>query len=528
MRRYFNTEGQCEPELHYMVRLDERLREIRQRYVERGSYFVINRGRQYGKTTTLYALAEYLKDDYITVFLDFQEISQEEFRSEDAFSTAFAEIFTRAFLEGSPQGEEMLPVAAIQKNGSGIVLRELFVWLSNICGMSSRPVILLIDEVDSATNNQVFLDFLSLLRKYYLDRRKRPTFQSVILAGVYDIKNLKLKLRPEEESRYNSPWNIAARFNMEMGFSAKEIAAMLQEYEADYGTGMDVDTVAEEIYQYTSGYPYLVSALCRLLDEEIGGNGRFESAGAAWSKEGVAEAVKVLLSERLPIFESMVKQLSAYPDMKLMLQSILFQGKRVSYNPDSAVIDQAIMFGYVINEGNAIQVANRLFEMRLYNMFLSEEELSNTIYDIAQKNQNEFLRGGRLDMDRVLERFVVHFNEIYNAGDEKFIENYGRKFFLLYLKPIINGTGNFYIEAQTRDAGRTDVIVDYLGEQFVVELKIWRGNEYNERGEEQLLSYLEAYHLEKGYMVSFNFNKRKKPGVQEITIGGRKLVEAVV
>lgn len=72
------------------------------------------------------------------------------------------------------------------------------------------------------------------------------------------------------------------------------------------------------------------------------------------------------------------------------------------------------------------------------------------------------------------------------------------------------------------------MIVDYLGEQFVVELKIWRGNEYNERGEEQLLSYLEAYHLEKGYMVSFNFNKRKKPGVQEITIGGRKLVEAVV
>lgn len=135
MGRYFNTEGQCEPELHYMVRLDDRLREIRQRYVERGSYFVINRGRQYGKTTTLYALAEYLKYDYITVFMDFQEISQEEFRSEDAFSTAFAKIFTRAFLEGSPQGEEMLPMSAIQKNGSGIVLRELFrcSWISCRC-----------------------------------------------------------------------------------------------------------------------------------------------------------------------------------------------------------------------------------------------------------------------------------------------------------------------------------------------------------------------------------------------------------
>ena len=43
---------------------------------------------------------------------------------------------------------------------------------------------------------------------------------------------------------------------------------------------------------------------------------------------------------------------------------------------------------------------------------------------------------------------------------------------MLYLKPIINGVGNYYIEAQTRDAKRTDLIVDYRGEQFAVELKI--------------------------------------------------------
>ena len=73
-------------------------------------------------------------------------------------------------------------------------------------------------------------------------------------------------------------------------------------------------------------------------------------------------------------------------------------------------------------------------------------------------------------------------------------------------KPIINGTGNYYLEAQTKDASRTDVIVDYLGQQFVVELKIWRGNEYNERGERQITEYLDYYHLDKGYMLSFNFN----------------------
>ncbi len=99
---------------------------------------------------------------------------------------------------------------------------------------------------------------------------------------------------------------------------------------------------------------------------------------------------------------------------------------------------------------------------------------------------------------------------------------------MLYLKPIINGVGNYYIEAQTRDAKRTDLIVDYRGEQFAVELKIWHGNEYNERGENQLLGYLDYFHLNRGYMLSFNFNKKKEMGVKTIRLGGRTIVEAVV
>ena len=141
------------------------------------------------------------------------------------------------------------------------------------------------------------------------------------------------------------------------------------------------------------------------------------------------------------------------------------------------------MFGYIVNAEGSIQVANRIFEMRLYNLFLSEEELSSTIYDRAQDSKSKFIKNGRLDIDLVIEKFTEYFHDIYGKQEEKFLEEYGRKFFLLYLKPIINGVGNYYIEAQTRDARRTDVIIDYLGEQFIVELKIWRGNEYNERGD---------------------------------------------
>ena len=67
-----------------------------------------------------------------------------------------------------------------------------------------------------------------------------------------------------------------------------------------------------------------------------------------------------------------------------------------------------------------------------------------------------------------------------------------------------------------------------MGEQFVIELKIWRGNEYNERGERQLAEYLEYFHQKKGYLLSFNLKKKKEIGIKELRIQGKTIVEAVV
>lgn len=72
------------------------------------------------------------------------------------------------------------------------------------------------------------------------------------------------------------------------------------------------------------------------------------------------------------------------------------------------------------------------------------------------------------------------------------------------------------------------MIVDYSGQQYIIELKIWRGEEYNTEGEKQLSEYLDYYHIDKGYLLSFNFNKKKQSGVHTIELNGRTIVEAVV
>ena len=174
-------------------------------------------------------------------------------------------------------------------------------------------------------------------------------------------------------------------------------------------------------------------------------------------------------------------------------------------------------------------IANRIFETRLYDRFLTSSEWKeNSMTQASFSDKNGFVVDGHLNMRRILEKFTQHFQELYGEEDERFVEEYGRRFFLLYLRPIINGTGNFYIESQTRDRKRTDVIVDYHREQFVIEMKIWHGREYHERGEQQLIGYLQNYRKTTGYLLSFNFNQKKETGVFERVIGEYRIMEAVV
>ena len=535
MKKRFNITGLCVPEKHYMVDISGRLKEIRL-LIDEGAYFTINKARQYGKTTTLHALSNALADSYFVVKMDFQSLGSASYKNENTFSHAFAsgflrsaELFNANVPQENPAFQTLCKIS--ETSEESFDLRRLFLLLLQFCKFSSKPVVLMIDEADSASNNQVFLDFLSQLRNYYLEREAigTITFQSVILAGVYDVRNLKRKIRQDEEHTMNSPWNIATKFKVDMSFTKSDIEGMLKEYETEHLTGMNIHEMAELIYSDTSGYPYLVSAFCKLIDEDIADAETSDSKLSAWTRAGFLKAERMLLTEKNTLFDSLIGKLADYPELNSMLKTLLFTGADITYNADEPSLDMATMFGFIKNQNGTVQIANRIFEMRLYNFYLSSSDMQNLeIYKVSQRDKNQFISDGRLNMRHILEKFTEHFHELYGDSSDSFIETVGRRFFLLYLRPIINGAGNYYVEAQTRDQRRTDVIVDYHGEQFIIEMKIWHGNEYNKRGERQLVQYLDDYHQNTGYMLSFNFNKNKQVGVHEIMVGEKLLIEAVV
>ncbi|MBR1642133.1 MAG: AAA-like domain-containing protein, partial [Butyrivibrio sp.] len=461
--KVFNTTAVCIPEKHYMVDLSERVKEIKE-LVDAGKYFTINRARQYGKTTTLNALALVLQNEYIVLSISFEGLSDGGAQTEGEFTQTLSRlVMDQHEFYGVTIPDKIVDTLEEydKREPDKLKLDELYRTFRRWIANNNEPVVLIIDEVDKVTNNQVFIDFLGMLRDGYIAREARgvKTFQSVILAGVTDVKHLKGMIRPEGEHKENSPWNIAADFTIDMSLSETGIEGMLKDYEADHHTGMNTAAIAKQIREYTNGYPFLVSRICQLLDVTVGLK---MGLTPAWTKNGLDEAIKLLLSENNTLFQSMTKNLNNYPDLKAAIRSILMEGTKITYNAQQDEIVQMQMYGLIRNDHNTVRVANRIFETMLYNLFLSDEELKNNVFSRAgDLAKSMFVTDGKLNMRLILERFAETYTEIFGPLEEKFKEKDGREQFLLYLKPIINGTGNYYIEAQTRDQTRTDVIVDY-------------------------------------------------------------------
>ena len=131
----------------------------------------------------------------------------------------------------------------------------------------------------------------------------------------------------------------------------------------------------------------------------------------------------MILKESTPLFESMVKQLDLYRELYEMIEGILYQGRQIPFEIDVKPVSIGKMFGFLKEVDGQVAVANRMFEMKLLNTFIAKEALKNISYRSAQRDRNQFVEGGRLNMTLLLEKFVTHFHEVYDRKDETFLRS---------------------------------------------------------------------------------------------------------
>jgi len=512
MSKEFNITGLCIPEQHYMVDISDRVNEI-VNMIEKGKYFTINRPRQYGKTTTLKLLARELRKKYFVITISLEGTGDTFFSSEEKFCGKIFNHFADS-------------VEMIDENFSNIInkyqkqivdFNTLSRGIKNLIRESGKDIVLLIDEVDKSSNSRTFLQFLGLLRNKYLARSSGEdiTFKSVVLAGVHDIKNLKLAIRDESETRFNSPWNIAVKFNIDMSFTSKDIEKMLSEYRRDKKLDFNTEKIAKEIYRFTGGYPYLVSDICLTIDQDLAKN---------WTLSGVEDAVKQILEEQSTLADDVVKNIENNPDLENVVMKILFEGEQVSYNPYAYY--KGIIYGIFSNRNGRLVISNRIFEKMLYGYLLEKMNIRNMGGPLLKFDQKRFIKDGKLDMEQVLLKFKECIKREYRKKDDKLYESQGRLLFLLYLSPIINGTGFYDVESETRENKRMDLTVSYNTERFILELKIWDGPQYEQEGLLQLADYLDIQGKDAGYMLTFGSGREQEPGW--ITVKDKRIFNVVV
>ena len=520
MAKAFNTAVTCDSKRHYMVDTANKMK-VFERLINNGNYFTINRARQFGKSTSLKWIYNHLNGEYLVVSLSFEDTEESDWESPSTFYHFFCRYMAKAFTSGRIQNEQNAKFWVDAQTIEKPSIKDLSDKITEFCQSGTKKVVILIDEVDKSLDNDLFLNFLSMLRKKYIDRDQfgdYSTFWSVVLAGVYDIKSMKVKIRPEEEHKYNSPWNVAADYKLDMTFNPQEISTMLVDYENENHIGFDIKEISQEIYKYTSGYPVLVSGVCKEIDENLDRD---------WTKDGVQQAAKSIIAKKTNLSESITNNLELYPKLKAFIKAVLMENYSIPFDVNNPTMKFANIFSIIkANKEDRVEIHNLIFQQILINYFISESNLNMIVPDSGMRPY--LTKQGDLNMPLIINRFKDLMSK--KTDKAEFLEREGRFMFICFLKPIINGTGFYYSEPENDDGSRMDLVVTYNRKEYVIELKIWHGTEYEISGRDQLSEYLDARNLAEGYLVTFSFLKEKtaqeKP--EWIEHNGKQIYEAVI
>jgi AAA-like domain len=514
MKKEFNVTGACFPQENYMADTSVKFNSIMQ-LIERGKYFAINRPRQYGKTTMLFELANALRQsgEYMVFRISFEGVGDTVFESE----ATLAPMFFRRLAQYMKQHDKTL-AEYIQAASLGLdsmeTLSQAVTDLVVFCG---KKVVVFIDEVDKSSNNQLFVSFLGMLRDKYLERSETPCFHSVVLTGVHDVKSLKLKLRPDEEKKYNSPWNIAADFKVDMNLQPTEIVPMLAEYAQDRGVAVDTLPVADRLFYYTSGYPFLVSKLCKIFDEEL----LADKTDKTWTTHDVDVAARKLIHESNVNFNELSKNLDNNTELYRLTQSVAIDSEQYAYNPNNPTAQLGILYG-IFADRNGLAIHNRIYQEVITNKMMFLMQFENRT--LLQRYDTAFgLPGNRLDIQKVLVKFQELMRHEHHKENGKLLEREARLVFLAFLSPILNGHGHAFKEPQVSEEKRLDVLITYYQHQYLIELKLWRGQAAHQAGLDQLTDYLDRLGLDEGFLLIFDPRVKKEWKSEEISHQGKRI-----
>ncbi len=520
--RFFNTEGPVRPDDHYAIQPldrmdgDELLALIRTK-----RYFVLHAPRQTGKTSALIALRDLLNSgkagDFRCVHTNVEvgQVARDD--TARGIRAILSRLAMRARLLHDNFPHESWR-AVLEASGPDDALGDL---LSNWCVANPTPLVLLVDEIDSLVGDTL----LSVLRQLRAGYEQRPEGfpQSVVLCGVRDIRDYRIRSSTGEVIAGGSPFNVAAK-SLRMGdFTEAETRALMAQHTEETGQRFSAAAL-EAVWTQTQGQPWLVNALCAgaCFDNKAG-----RDRSRPIEVDDVYAAREELILSRRTHLDQLAHKLEE-ARVRRVVEPILSGGEArheirdLEYVRDLGLID-----------GNQPpRIANPIYRevvpRELGYILQSSLDQNPAWYvdDDGGLNMTKLLTAFRTFFGEHSEHWLGRFGDYPEAGPQLILQ--------AYLQRVVNGGGRIEREYGL-GRGRTDLLVLWpreagqpsdLWERFVVECKVLRDSDRKslagtiEGGVKQTLGYMKKCGAEEGHLVVIDRRsgaeeRRRSEGAEE-------------
>lgn len=502
MKRFFNTAGPIKEDRHYFIppltRIDlqDTLSLIAQE-----KYFVLHAPRQTGKTSLLRSLMAYLNKEgkYTCLHVNVESAQAARENVKEGILSILDTLAEQALdILDDPFLKENWRIVLEESGEHNALKNALKSWSKN----NKRPIVLLIDEVDSLVGDTL----ISVLRQLRSGYESRPALfpQSIILCGVRDVKDYRIhSSKSKDIITGGSAFNIKAKSLRLGNFSAEEIKTLFSQHTGDTGQKFNAD-VFPLLWELTEGQPWLVNAL--------GYEACFEMKdGRDRTKEITLDLINQAKENLILRRETHLDQLSdklKEERIRRVIEPILAGLDEAERVPNDDV-EYAADLG-LVKVKPQLAIANRIYREVIprtltYTTQLRITHDSSWYIDVL----------GRLDMDKLLTAFQDYFRKNFESwvGGFDYAEAGPQLLLQAFLQRIVNGGGRVEREyGLGRD--RTDLLVIWPyqkgTQEAVIEMKLRYGKLETviNKGLEQTRGYMDKCGTDEGYLLVFD----REPG----------------
>lgn len=480
--KYFNTSGPNIPTQHYTIERAALVEEGK-KLVFNQRYFAIWAPRQSGKSTYFRRLCAALAEEgYIAV----------HFSVEGYYSFSEASL-VRSFCR---QLERMYAI--------NWDLDTFESFQQKVESTNDIRLVMIIDEIESF-NPEFFNQFLHIIRNLYHSREKH-CLKSVILVGVANITGI-----IQDNA---SPFNIADTLEVDY-FTREEVFELLGMHEADTDQ-LFSEEVKDKIHEITAGQPGLVNGFALKLVEN-------NPEKDLIVYEDYLKIEKNYLS--IYIDKNISNIINKARQHRAFVEKLLFQEVKIPFQINDEVIRELSVNGLI----EADEEYNIIFSVPLYKKCLQIAFYPH-LNGEAQHIQNNIwwedymTEAGLLDIDKIIREYQAYaqrrgfraFFEKDEKGNAKGLKEAALMYsFETYIQAFLLGVeGKSYLEPHVA-LGRSDLIVNVRGQEFVIETKIYYDVVRFLKGKTQLAYYVKSLGLKIGVYLVFASNEVTHRKIQE-------------